>query len=306
MLYGKSSGIFSRIVHGQGMERVCAISAVFSGFPNVLTVHGNQRLIAAVTKAEPFSFPWLSARLERITIPRSNGVVCITRYTQEAAADLAKRTWVVPNAVAESFFSVNFDPPSGEPPAILCIGHVCPLKNQNSFIRALDPLAVERKFEVFFLGQISPGRLYDDEFLSLVKGRGWCWHGGFADREKVKGYFQHAALLASPSLENNCPMVVLEAMAAGVPVVAAKVGGLPDLIEEGRTGFFCNSLDSSSMREVIRRVLASFSTGREIVRQAKLCAEQRFHPKIIAARHLEIYRDVLEATPVAKSAEALG
>ena len=294
------------IVHGQGTEGDCALSAVFSGFPNVLTVHGNQRLIAAVTKAKPFSLPWLAAGLERITIPRSKGVVCLTHHTQEAVAGLARRTWVVPNAVDESFFSINVDPPSSEPPAILCIGHVCPLKNQNAFIRALDPLAVERKFKVFFLGQISPGRPYDDEFLSLVKGRAWCWHGGFADREKVKGYFQQAALLALPSLEDNCPMVVLEAMAAGVPVVAAKVGGLPDLIEEGRTGFFCDPLDPSSMREVIPRVLANLSAGREVVRRAKLCAEQRFHPKIIAARHLEIYRDVLEATRVAKSVEALG
>jgi len=77
-------------------------------------------------------------------------------------------------------------------------------------------------------------------------------------------------------------------------------------MEEGRTGFFCDPLDPGSMREVIRRVLASFSTGREVARRAKLCAEQRFHPKIIAARHLEIYRDVLEATQVAKSVEALG
>ena len=47
------------IVHGQGTERDCAISAVFSGFPNVLTIHGNLRLIAKVTQARRFSFPWL-------------------------------------------------------------------------------------------------------------------------------------------------------------------------------------------------------------------------------------------------------
>src|SRR4051794_23385772 len=68
------------IVHGQGTERDCAITAVFSGFPNVLTIHGNLRLIAKVNDVKPFSFPWLAARLEALTIPRSRGVVCITRY----------------------------------------------------------------------------------------------------------------------------------------------------------------------------------------------------------------------------------
>jgi hypothetical protein len=66
------------IVHGQGTEMDCAVEAVFSGFPNVLTIHGNMRLIARVNRVRPFSFLWLAARLERLTIPRSSGVVCIT------------------------------------------------------------------------------------------------------------------------------------------------------------------------------------------------------------------------------------
>src|SRR3954468_7709757 len=57
------------IVHGQGTERDCAISAVFARYPNVLTIHGTLRLIAEVTEAKPFSFEWLAARLESVTIP---------------------------------------------------------------------------------------------------------------------------------------------------------------------------------------------------------------------------------------------
>lgn len=50
------------IVHDQGMERDCSISGVFSGFPNVLTIHGNIRLIARPEQAKPFW--WLAARLD--------------------------------------------------------------------------------------------------------------------------------------------------------------------------------------------------------------------------------------------------
>src|SRR5438132_10296471 len=90
------------IVHGQGTEHDNALGAVFSGFPNVVTIHGNMRLIAKVNQVKPFSFPWLAARLEKLTLPRANRGVCITRYTQDAVSDLAKRTWVVPNAVDRS------------------------------------------------------------------------------------------------------------------------------------------------------------------------------------------------------------
>src|ERR1700722_6217145 len=74
------------IVHGQGTEDYCALSAAFSGLPNVLTIHGNMRLIAKLNRAKPFSFEWLAARIETFTIPRSDGVVCITNYTREAVA----------------------------------------------------------------------------------------------------------------------------------------------------------------------------------------------------------------------------
>jgi glycosyltransferase involved in cell wall biosynthesis len=283
------------IAHGQGTEADCALDAVCSGLPNVLTIHGNMRLIARVNRVRPFSFIWLSARLEAFTIPRSQGVVCITRYTQQAVADLARKTWVVPNAVDQSFFDLNPEtqPNSKEPPQIIFVGHVCLRKNQNAFIRALDPLAQQQKFRVTFLGQANPGHAYDDEFLELVKARPWCVYAAHADREKLKEYFRSASLLVLPSLEDNCPMAVLEAMAAGVPVVAAKVGGVPDLIVEGKTGLFCDPLDASSMKASVKQALDDAGLRRALATQAKAAAHERFHPRVIASRHLEIYREVL-------------
>ena len=157
---------------------------------------------------ERFSYPWLAARLETFTVPKSDGVVCITRYTQEAMSGLARRTWLLPNAVDSAFFAVNSSPPAGKPPRILCVGLVCPRKNQNAFIRSLDPLAEKHRFELVFLGSVTPGRAYDDEFLALVRARSWCSHVGFASREALRNQFQDAALVALPSIEDNCPMAV--------------------------------------------------------------------------------------------------
>jgi len=282
------------IVHGQGTELDCALSAVLSGFPNVLTIHGNMRLIAKVNRVKPFSFLWLAARLEGLTIPRSHGVVCITHYTQEAVRDLAKHTWVVPNAVDASFFEVNAQPSAEKPPQVLCVGAVCLRKNQNAFIRALDSLAGRRKFELVFLGNTVAGRVYDEEFLQLVRERSWCAYGGTADRIGLKQHLRGATALALPSLEDNCPMVVLEAMAAGVPVMAARVGGVPDLIEEGVTGFFCDPLDAQSMSGALEKILQSNSDARDLAKRAKEKAFARFHPKVVAEQHARIYEEVLK------------
>jgi glycosyltransferase involved in cell wall biosynthesis len=279
------------IVHGQGTERECAISAVFSKMPNVLTLHGNMRLIAEVNQVKPLTFHWLAAQLEKITLPRTRGVVCITHYTQDAVKDLVAKTWVVPNAVDKSFFDVQAEPDDSR--TVLCVGAVSYRKNQVPYIKALDCLAAKHKIKLIFLGQASKENPYDAEFLELVAARPWCEHAGFADREKLKGYLKRASLLVLPSLEDNCPMVVLEAMAAGVPVLAAKVGGLPDLIEEGKNGMFLDPLDPASMREATGRMLENPAMAGKLAEVANELAKARYHPLTIAQRHVEIYREVL-------------
>jgi glycosyltransferase involved in cell wall biosynthesis len=281
------------IVHGQGTERDCAVSAIFSGFPNVLTIHGNMRMIARLNRARPFSFQWLAARLEQFTLPRTDGVVCITHYTQEMVRASAKKTWVVPNAVDAGFFAVRPEINPAHPPVILCVGYICPRKNQNAFIRALDPLAAKNNFRLVFAGEASRNDAYGREFFELVRARAWCEHAGFVDRDKLKAWLGETTLLALPSLEDNCPMVVLEAAAAGVPVVAANVGGVPDLIADGKTGLLCDPLDAGSMGGAVEQLLSQPQLARALAVEANRRAQERFHPLVVARRHLEIYREVL-------------
>lgn len=281
------------IVHGQGTERDCAITAVFSGFPNVLTIHGNMRLIAKVNHDPAFSYHWLNARLEAFTIPRSRGVVCITRYTQEAVRNLARRTWVVPNAVDARYFDVPAS--RAEPPVILCVGFICHRKNQNRLIRALDPLAARRALRLRFLGAV-PEDGYGAEFRALLADRPWCEHGGFADRDELALELSRASALALPSLEDNCPMAVLEGMAAGVPVVGARVGGVPDLIDDGVTGLFCDPLDERSMAVAVEALIGDPTRVSALGAAAREKARRCFTPRIVAEQHLEIYREVL-STP---------
>ena len=285
------------IVHGQGTERDCAISAVFSGYPNVITIHGNMRLIARLNRARPFSFEWLAARMEAFTLPRAGGVVCITSYTRNAVTDRARKTWQVPNAVDAAFFDVQPEINPEHSPLILCVGAICARKNQNAFIRALDPLAEKRKFRLLFAGDAPHQDHYCRRFSELVRARPWCEHAGIIGRNEFRSHLGRASLLVLPSLEDNCPMVVLEAMAAGVPVAAANVGGVPELVEHGKTGLLCNPLDAASISDAVEKLLGQPELGRQLAAAAKKQALERFHPVVIARRHLEIYREVLNNPP---------
>jgi glycosyltransferase involved in cell wall biosynthesis len=279
------------VVHGQGSERDQNISAVFSGFPNVITIHGNMRLVARVHHARPFTFLWCAALLERFTVPRADGVVCITNYTREAVAALARRTWLVPNAVDSAFFEIQHEP--APMVRILCVATVDGRKNQNALIRALDVLHPQGKFEIVFLGNGDTRNPYVREFFELLNTRPWCRYEGFADRVAIRQFMAGASGLVLPSLEDNCPMTVLEAMAAGVPVAAAQVGGVPDLVRHGETGLLFDPSSAEAMAAAMKHLVEGRSLSMAVLAQAE--ARQRFHPEIIAARHLEIYREVLSS-----------
>lgn len=279
------------IVHGQGTERECALGAVFSGFPNVLTIHGNMRIVARVNKARPFTFDWLAARLEAFTIPRSDGVICITEYTKQAVAQDRVRTWVLANATDEKFFAI--EPAPAKETIILCIGHITVRKNQNAFIRALDPLVKQHPLQLVCCGLAGKEDPYAHEFHQLAAARPWIEYVNWADRAELRERLRTATLLALPSLEDNCPMAVLEAAASGLPVVAANVGGVPDLIEDGVTGVFCDPFSESSMTNAVGRLLANSALRSEMAARARKNARHRFHPLVVASRHVEIYREVL-------------
>jgi glycosyltransferase involved in cell wall biosynthesis len=88
-------------------------------------------------------------------------------------------------------------------------------------------------------------------------------------------------------------MVILEALAAGLPVVAANVGGVPDLIKEGETGWLCDPHDSSTISAAFQRAWSRPEAAVEMGRRVKAVARARFHPDVIARKHLDVYREVL-------------
>ena len=93
------------VVHGQGTERDCAICAVFSGFPNVVTIHGNMAELARQFGERVGSYGWLAAKLETFTLKRTDGVLCNSAYTEQLVQPRARRTWRVANALREMFFA---------------------------------------------------------------------------------------------------------------------------------------------------------------------------------------------------------
>ena len=284
------------IVHAQGTERDCAISAVFQKIPKVLTIHGNIRAITKLHRHSQLSFWGIQSRLEAFCLPRFAGVICISMYTQQQVSDLAKKTWLLPNATENLFFEPRPTAvESSSPPLVLVVANVDRRKNQNELIRALDTLAARMKFAVKFYGRCREDS-YGKTFRSLLETRPWCFFGGMISRENLRDEFARATVLFLPTREDNCPMVVLEAQASGVPVIASNVGGVPDLVEDGITGLLTNPDLPSSMPVALEKILTDKVLAARLAEGGRKQALARYHPNVIATRHVEIYREILSAS----------
>jgi glycosyltransferase involved in cell wall biosynthesis len=278
------------LVHGQGTERECALATVFSGRRNLLTIHGNMRRIARVNEAKPFSFLWITAQLEGFALRRAGGVVCITEHTKREVGKLAKRAWVIPNAVNADFFNVERRP--ARPATFVCPATISPLKNQLRLIEAVDSIAGQGRFRFVFAGLLYESA-YATEFQRLISSRPWCEYVGFVKPPEMRKILESASGLVLPSLEENCPMAILEAMAAGVPVLAARVGGIPELIEHERTGLLFDPLSTAGILASVEQLLKSPDKTAAMAAAATEEAGNRFHPVRVARQHLDLYQAIL-------------
>lgn len=279
------------IVHGQGTERDCSMDAVFSGFPNVLTIHGNMRVHAKRPEHAGLLYYKIVAMLETLCLRRTSGVVAISTYTEDLVRNDAKRIWLLPNAVDARFYNVEPIPPAV--PRILIVGTLNERKNPVGFVEACADLLREGRVTLAFAGNECSGDPYYDRLAALAKDLPGIELLGFLGRDELAAEMGGSTLLALPTFEDNCPMVVLEAMAAGIPVVASRVGGVPDLVNHEVDGLLFDPSSPRDVNQCVRRMLDDPAMRAKMGAAGRTKAQNEYHPKVIAGRHLEIYREVI-------------
>ncbi|MDX2005643.1 MAG: N-acetyl-alpha-D-glucosaminyl L-malate synthase BshA [Meiothermus sp.] len=110
----------------------------------------------------------------------------------------------------------------------------------------------------------------------------------------VEKFMSVADLLLLPSEQESFGLVALEAMSAGVPVVASRVGGLPELVQEGKTGFLAPVGDIPEMLESSLEILKNRTTRRRMGEAARQRAVEHFRPEVVLPRYLEVYEKALD------------
>ena len=282
------------IVHGQGTEKECAMAAVYSGFPNVVTIHGNMAELQRLGMQGHRAFGYAASLLETHVLKRTEGVLCNSSYTKELVAPRAKQTWLVPNAIRPEFFvSPSTLSYRASVPTVLNVGLIGPRKRQLEILRAIGDV-VKRGFpmKIVFVGEFSNETPYGKEFAEeLRKGQdaGYAGYEGFLSAVDLIALMDQSQGFVHFPSEEAFGLVVAEAMARGLKFFGANLGGIIDISEGVPGAELYNDFDS-----LINGLISWVQLGGSRQPLAAQSIAERYSPKTVAQKHLEIYCKVLK------------
>ncbi len=131
---------------------------------------------------------------------------------------------------------------------------------------------------------------------SAVAGRSRIrWINAMLPVPEVVQLYSHAAAFVCPSIYEPFGIINLEAMACGAPVVASRVGGIPEVVVNGETGVLVEAGDGALLAQALRRVLAAPEVGRRMGEAGRRRVEAQFSWDRIAEQTLDVYRQAIDA-----------
>jgi glycosyltransferase involved in cell wall biosynthesis len=205
-----------------------------------------------------------------------------------------QRIEVIPNGVETTFFSTHHRvrPPR---PRLLFVGRLAVQKNVELLLHALD--GISEKFETTLVGD---GEL-EGELRALAEKlqlRNVRFHGR-ADGAALIDLFRQADMFVLPSEREGMPLVLLEAMAMGLPTVATDIAGNRDIVIDGENGRLVPLNDAAAMRRALIELVADEALYRRMSESARQSAE-RYTWDAVGEEFEDVYARV--ANPLAKAA----
>jgi glycosyltransferase involved in cell wall biosynthesis len=117
--------------------------------------------------------------------------------------------------------------------------------------------------------------------------------GKFTDEKGLAQVYSAADVFVAPSVQDNLPNTVMEAMACATPVVAFNIGGMPDMIDHQVNGYLSKPYEADDLADGIEWVLMDDKRHQKLCRQARKKCEDCFSMELQAQRYAELYKDVL-------------
>jgi len=285
------------------------LASLLYGIPHVVTMHSLEPL--RPWKAEQLGGGYaISSWCERVSAESAAAVIAVSDGMRadilSAYPDIEKgRVRVIRNGIDTSEYSPDartdvverygIDPAR---PYVIFVGRITRQKGVPVLLRAaaeLDPAAQL----VLCAGQADTPELLD-EVTGLVDGlkatrSGVVWIPEMLPKQDVIQLLTHAAVFACPSLYEPLGIVNLEAMACSTAVVGSRVGGIPEVVEDGVTGLLVTPDDPATLATALNTVLTNSSLATSMGQAGRDRAVTEFGWRAVAEQTAALYSELVSS-----------
>lgn len=284
------------LVHGLSADVLGAI-VLSAGFPAVLTPHSvlGTEVRFAPGRIHRVNLSIQHRLIRHYLLPRVRHIVSISPYIREAYAPHVNATFHdIENPVSEPFF--HLDPNRELPGRILFTGRLRSVKRPDLALEAFYSAWKQMPgLQLTFAGE-SMNRRLENQLHAFVGDKRMIGHVTFAGQlpqgRLLQAYQEMSCLLLTSELESS-PMAVEQSMAAGKPSVCTMVGGLPHLVQQGKTGVLVEPGDATGLSRALLVMLRDPKLRRDIGMRAREEALQRFRTATAAKKTRDMYRLIL-------------
>lgn len=211
----------------------------------------------------------------------------------------SERIRLILNAVDTRAFDAGFAKRTlrgaGEAFRLVFVGRMCRPKGVADLIEATSRVRLDVPLEVSYLGDGSERA----EFEALAERLGVAARSKFPGAvDDVSAYLDAAHALALPSYSEGIPRVVMEAMAAGVPVIGTDIPGIRQLVSDGDTGMLVPVGNPDALARAIERMAADPGEAMRMAERARAVIDERFSAARMAREFEADYAGLLAMSPI--------
>ena len=253
--------------------------ARMGGIPLVTTLHGTDVRMA---RNSPMSRPAF-----RHVLQHSAVVTAVSHWLAQAAQSIVnvKAPLVAPMPVATELFAP--DPQVTRQRRLLVVGRLMPQKGIDLLLEALALLPSDIGLDI--VGDGPDRAVLEARAQALGLAARVQFHGA-VKQFALPAFYQRALALVVPSAEEGLGLVAVEAQLCETPVIAFDSGGLPDVIQHGRTGVLVAERTAGTLAAAVRTMVARDDLGAEFGAAGRLHALATFAPESVARRYADLYR----------------
>jgi len=302
-----------RLMRDNKYDAVHAYQASYGGGAAWLTKLFYSNILFVLTIQEGKNLDEQSAVLNwfrGLIIKKADTITAISNYLKEYVQKVSKNknVFLIPNGVDLKQFPItpfdklrvlslskdNFQLPiTKKEKTIITVSRLVPKNGLSDLIKAFHILSTRysllaTRYSLLIIGDGSQR----GELFNLADELGVKDNIEFVGTISNKDIYEHlvsASVFARPSLSEGLGTAFLEAMAAGLPIVATPVGGIPDFLKDGETGLFCQVGNPEDVAEKINRILTDDDLRNRLILNGRKLVEEKYDWNKIADQFKNLY-----------------